>query len=141
MSVEESLGGEDVTIHVNSHEHDELMKAFEDYAKEHMLRLRLNREFRYYWSHGYLYESGETNLCFLFFRAGYALGRKGQVGAPVVHRAEEEICGKCKHYVPQATPSMCAVFPGLCISLYAPACPYYAGRTLGCKEEVETCRS
>ena len=93
MSVEESLGGEDVTIHVNSHEHDELMKAFEDYAKEHMLRLRLNREFRYYWSHGYLYESGETNLCFLFFRAGYALGRKGQVGAPVV-RSEERRVGK-----------------------------------------------
>ena len=70
-----------MTMDVNSPEHDALMDEFERTAKANPWRERLDRESRDYWPRGYFYAPGETNSRFLAFRAGYELGRKGEVGS------------------------------------------------------------
>ena len=67
-------------LDVNSPEHDALMEAFEASTKAGGWRGELRRESRDYWAMGYFYAPGETNNRVLAFRAGYELGRKGEVG-------------------------------------------------------------
>ena len=56
------------------------LEAFEAATKAGGGRGELRRESRDYWAKGYVYESLEGNMRFLAFRAGYELGRKGEVG-------------------------------------------------------------
>ena len=69
-----------MTLDANSPEHDALMDEFEATARASAWRGWLGRESRDYWPRGYVYESDEINKRFLAFRAGYELGRKGEVG-------------------------------------------------------------
>ena len=69
-----------MTLDVNTPEHDALMDEFERTAKANSWRERLDKESCDYWPRGYVYESVEINKRFLAFRAGYELGRKGEVG-------------------------------------------------------------
>ena len=69
-----------MSLDVNSPEHDALMDEFEAMARASAWRRWLGRESRDYWAKGYVYESWECNMRFLAFRAGYELGRKGEVG-------------------------------------------------------------
>jgi hypothetical protein len=52
-------------------EHYELMAAFEKEFKGY----RLDREKKSQWTQGNIYQSGETNMLFLAFRKGYAVGK------------------------------------------------------------------
>ena len=123
-----------MTLDVNTPEHDALMEEFEKWTRARpWLMGWLCRRSPDSCSLDHVYNLDEINKRFLAFRAGYELGRKGEVGvsegSAAVDRSAEETCGDCEHYWRRPEAVGCSADPRFVISAVSPACPYFGRRS------------